>query len=102
RQWIIPDNRLINRPNPELWQSRSDCQMYATAFTEESPINGPALSFTGLIPDLHHYKGSFGGRVFPLWRDQKATDSNFRPKLLPFLSTKYGSTVSPEDLMAYI
>jgi Type ISP C-terminal specificity domain len=24
RQWIIPDNRLINRPNPTLWKVRSD------------------------------------------------------------------------------
>jgi len=67
RQWIIPDSRLINQPNPELWESRSDRQVYLTAFTEESPSSGPALTFTGLIPDLHHYKGSFGGRVFPLW-----------------------------------
>jgi hypothetical protein len=93
---------LINRPNPEIWKSHSDHQVYATAFTEESPTNGPALSFTGLVPDLHHYKGSFGGRVFPVWCNQNATESNFRPKLLPFLSTKYGNTVSPEDLMAYI
>src|SRR5438876_11269125 len=40
RQWIIPDNRLINQPNPELWKSRSEHQVYVTAFTEESPKNG--------------------------------------------------------------
>src|SRR5206468_5000144 len=73
RQWIIPDNRVINRPNPELWASRSDKQVYLTAFVQESPTNGPALTFTGLVPDLHHYKGSFGGRAFPLWRDKQAT-----------------------------
>ncbi len=102
RQWIIPDNRLINRPNPELWRSRSNCQVYMTAFTEESPTNGPAITFTGLIPDLHHYKGSFGGRVFPLWRDQKASSYNLPPRLLPFLAEKYRIEVSAEDFMAYI
>src|ERR1044071_4079757 len=102
RQWIIPDNRLINQPNPELWELRSDQQVYLTAFTEESPTNGPALTFTGLVPDLHHYKGSFGGRVFPLWRDQKATVPNMPPKLLEFLSGKYGTAVGAEDLVAYI
>ena len=102
REWIIPDNRLINRPNPELWRTRSDRQVYLTAFTEESPTNGPALTFTGLIPDLHHYKGSFGGRAFPLWGDTEAKLSNLRPKLLPFLSEKYGQKLVPEDFLAYI
>lgn len=102
RQWITPDNRLINRPNPELWKSRSEQQLYLTAFTEESPTNGPSLTFTGLIPDLHHYKGSFGGRVFPLWRDSDASVSNVRPSLLMFLGKKYGVAVSAEDVVAYI
>jgi hypothetical protein len=31
RQWIIPDKRLINRPNPELWEAHSDQQVYLTA-----------------------------------------------------------------------
>lgn len=102
RQWIIPDNRLINQPNPELWKGWSGDQIYITAFTEESPKNGPALTFTGLIPDLHHYKGSFGGRVFPLWRDQNAKYSNFRPKLLAYLGSKFASAITAGDLMAYI
>lgn len=102
RQWIIPDNRLINQPNRELWELRSDRQIYLTAFAEESPTSGPAVTFTGLVPDLHHYKGSFGGRVFPLWRDQKARVSNFQPKLLTLLSQKYGLQVSTEDLIGYI
>jgi hypothetical protein len=100
RQWIIPDNRLINRPNPDLWKMRSDKQVFLTVFTEESPTSGPALTITGLVPDLHHYKGSFGGRVFPMWRDA-GTIPNIRPKLLKFLATKYASAVSTEDLFAY-
>jgi hypothetical protein len=102
REWIIPDKRLINRPNPELWQSRSDQQIYLTAFTEESPTSGPALTFTGLIPDLHHYKGSFGGRAFPLWSDHNATESNIKTNLLAQLSGRYGYKVDAPDLMAYI
>jgi hypothetical protein len=102
RQWIIPDNRAINRPNPELWRARSDKQICATAFSEESPTSGPALTFTALMPDLHHYKGSFGGRVFPLWRDRAATQPNLPPNLLGFLEKKYKTAVSAEDLMAYI
>jgi Type ISP C-terminal specificity domain len=37
RQWIIPDSRLINQPNPKLWDLRSQRQLYMTAFSEESP-----------------------------------------------------------------
>jgi hypothetical protein len=102
RQWIIPDSRLINQANPTLWASRSEKQVYLTAFSEESPTGGPALTITGLIPDLHHYKGSFGGRVFPLWRDAEATTPNFRSELLSLLSQRYGRTVSAEDLISYI
>jgi len=102
RQWIIPDNRLINQPNPKLWASRSTRQLYATAFTEESPTGGPAITFTGLIPDLHHYKGSFGGRVFPLWRDQSATIPNIPTGLLNFLIRLYGTAVNAEDLICYV
>jgi predicted helicase len=102
RQWIIPDKRLINRPNPALWDCCSDHQIYLTAFREEKPTSGPALTFTELIPDLHHYKGSFGGRVYPLWRDEKAQQPNLPPSLLPLINKKYRARVSAEDLIAYI
>ena len=102
RQWIIPDNRLVNRPNPELWELYSDRQVYLAALSRTSPSSGPALTFTALIPDLDHYKGSFGGRVFPLWRDTGARLANIPPKLLPLLSERLGLAVGPEDLVAYI
>ena len=102
RQWIIPDNRVINQPNPELWAIHSNQQVYLTAFVQESPTAGPALTFTGLIPDLHHYKGSFGGRVFPLWRDRAAGVPNMPPQLLALLGETYGHAVGAEDLLAYL
>lgn len=102
RQWIIPDARVINQPNPELWESRSAKQVYATALARVSPSSGPALTFTGLVPDLDHYKGSFGGRVFPLWRDASATKSNVKPTLLSFLTKRHSLSISSEDLLAYI
>ena len=101
RQWIIPDNRVINRPNPELWALRSEQQIYVTAPSDRSPTNGPSLTFSALVPDLHHYNGR-GGRALPLWRDQNASDPNLPPKLLTFLAHKYGTKVSAEDFIAYI
>jgi hypothetical protein len=101
RQWIIPDARVITQPNAELWQSRSDNQVYMTAPSDRSPSNGPALTFTALIPDLHHYAGR-GGRAFPLWADDLCRSSNIRPNLLITLEKQIGVTVSPEALLSYI
>jgi hypothetical protein len=102
RQWILPDNRLINRGNPRLWQSASDQQVYLTALMAHSPSSGPALTITGLIPDLHHYRGSFGGRVFPLWSDAPAATPNMPATLLTELAVQYGQPVAASDLFAYI
>ncbi len=100
RQWIIPDNRLINQPNPRLWEIYSEDQVYLTALTRTSPSSGPAVTFTALIPDLDHYNGR-GGRAFPLWRDLESGISNISLAFLAFLSEVYQRPVSPEDLMAY-
>lgn len=102
RQWIIPDARLINQPNPNLWETHSERQVYLTVLTRSAPRSGPALTVTGLIPDLDHYKGSFGGRVFPLWSDVKGEIPNLSPGLLDVLSERYGRSVTCEDAMAYI
>lgn len=101
RQWIIPDVRLINRPNPTLWDVRSSRQVFITAPHDRTPTNGPALTVSGLIPDLHHYAGR-GGRAFPLWSDAAATQPNVSSRLIELLSKKFGMPVSAEDLFAYI
>ena len=101
RQWLPPDHRLIHRGRPELWAMYSDRQVHLTALDAASPSNGPAVTLTSLMPDGDHYHGR-GGRVFPLWRDAAATIPNVKPKLLTQLSTLYGVTVPPEDVMAYI
>lgn len=102
RQWIIPDARLLNQPNPNLWRASSNRQVYLTGLLAHSPSSGPALTVAGLIPDLHHYKGSFGGRAFLLWADAAATRSNISPGLLTELSLVLGREVGPEEVMAYI
>jgi predicted helicase len=102
RQWIIPDYRLINQPNPKLWAIHSDSQVYLTSLEAHSPTSGPAISFSAAIPDLHHYKGSFGGRVYPLWADRDATLGNVAASVLALLSTRLDESVSAEDVMAYV
>lgn len=101
RQWIIADARLLNQPNPTLWQSLGQQQVFITAPQDREPTGGPALTCCCLIPDVHHYNGR-GGRAFPLWADAEGSKSNLRPELLGHLSTVYGMPVVAEDLFAYI
>lgn len=102
RQWLIPDKRLINRPNPTLWRIHSENQVYLTALTRHSPSSGPAATATGLLPDLHHYKGSFGGRAYPLWLNAEATEPNVTPGLPALLAARLDHPVTAEDVFAYI
>jgi hypothetical protein len=101
RQWLIPDARLLNQPNPNLWRRHSTAQAYLTAPHDRTPESGPALTVSGLIPDLHHYHGR-GGRVFPLWANAEATQPNVRCALLAELSLLLGRPVDAEDVFAYI
>ena len=98
---VIPDARLINDTRPQLWATFGVRQLALTAPDDLSPTDGPALTATNLIPDLHHYAGR-GGRVFPLWADAAATQPNFAPGLLVLLGETYGSTPAPEDVFAYL
>jgi hypothetical protein len=84
RQWIIPDKRLLNQPNPTLWEGRSDSQVYLTLPTDRSPTGGPSVSFCANVPDLHHYNGK-GGRVIPLWQDTAAETSNVKTAFVQVL-----------------
>lgn len=87
---------------PALWATSSKQQIFITALEAHSPTSGPAISLTALIPDNHHYKGSFAGKAYPLWRDAAATQPNLHPALLAALADIYGHEVTAEDLFAYI
>lgn len=102
RQWIIPDSRVINQPNPSLWESFSKEQLYLTALSRSAPANGPAVTLTSSIPDLDHYKGSFGGRVFALWKDAAATQTNVSDAAIAALTRTYGGAPDPVDVFAYV
>jgi predicted helicase len=102
RQWIIPDSRVIDRHRPDLWSALGKEQVFLTALMVSSPKSGPAVTTTALIPDNDHYKGSFGGSVFPLWRDAAGTISNISPTVLAELAKTYGASVDPVDVFAYV
>lgn len=103
RQLLLGDVRLLDRPRPSLWRSHSGSQVYLTTLLTHPLGAGPAVTASAEVPDLHHFRGSFGGKdVLPLYRDAEAADPNVRPGLLDQLSAEYGVPVTPEALLAYV
>lgn len=102
-QFVIPDDRLMHRPSPPLWQVRGDHQVYAVE-QHAQPLKpgGPALTFSAHLPDMDFFKGSAGGRVLPLYGSADTSRPNVTPGLLEHLSRTLGYAVPPEDLLAYI
>ena len=102
RQWLPADARLLNDPRPNIWKGHSDKQIYLTGLMAHSPTSGPALTVTALIPDLHHYKGSIGGRVFALWKDADSSLANISHTALAALAKAFGTPVDPVDVFSYV
>jgi hypothetical protein len=103
RAWAIADGRVCSRPRPSLWQTRSKRQVYLTSLLTAPLGRGPALVATACVPDLHHFRGSFGGKnVIPLFRDREGREPNLTQGLLKLLEEAYGFPVSPEDFAAYV
>jgi hypothetical protein len=103
RQWILADNRLGDFLRPDLWRSHSERQVYLTSLFSQPLGAGPSLTACGYIPDLDHFRGSYGAKAaIPLFRDGMATEANILPGLLDLLGKAYKRKVTPEDLLAYI
>jgi len=102
RQWLLPDSRLGDFMRPILWHSLSDKQIFMTSLLTGVLGLGPAATVSSNITDLHHFRGSFGGKdAIPLYRDAEATQPNITSGILEILSQSYGGPVTPEDLFAY-
>ena len=103
RQWIIADNRLADRPRPALWAARGARQVFLTTLTSTKLGQGPAVMATPYVPDLHHFRGSYGAKdVMPLHRDPSGEEPNVSDGLLAVLSEQMGGEISAEDLLAYV
>ncbi len=63
---------------------------------------GPAVTAAAFIPDLDHFRGSYGAKAtVPLYRNAEATEANILTDLLKLLNDTYKRKVSPEDFVAY-
>jgi hypothetical protein len=70
RQWALYDTRLGDYLRASLWRTLGDRQIFMTTLITHNLGLGPGATVTACIPDLHHFRGSFGGAdVIPLWRE---------------------------------
>ncbi len=103
RQWCLPDSRLGDFLRPELWATTGDRQVFLTTLTTNPLTHGPALTATALVPDLHHFRGSFGAKdVLPVWRDPAGTTANLSRGLLDAIVSALGQPLTAEEFVAYI
>ena len=99
---MLKDARLGDFVRPTLWHAHGPRQVYLTSLLTGVLGEGPAAIVSAEVPDLHHFRGSFGGKdAVPLWRDRDATEPNVTAGLLDLLTTTYGDAVSADDLFAY-
>jgi len=106
RQWVFRDPRLANLERPALWRALSQSQLFLTTMTNHPLGAGPAVTASAAIPDMHHFRGSFGGKdVIPLWRDESTGEANFAPGLAEAWAVAQGRSpceVSPAVMGAYV
>jgi hypothetical protein len=102
RQWVLPDARLGDFMRPNLWRIAGPRQVFLTSMLTNVLGAGPAAVATRHVPDLDHFRGSFGARgVIPLWLDASATRPNVSVVWLACLCEQYGLRITAEQLFAY-
>lgn len=103
RQMIIVDGRLMSRSRPDLWRVQSENQVYLSTLLNHPLGSGPALTCCSAIPDLHHFRGSFGAKeVIPLYKDADGDNANILTGLLEHMGRQYKREVKPADFLSYV
>jgi hypothetical protein len=103
RQWVIADSRIADYPRPPLFSLRGKQHLFLTTLTSTKLGAGPAVIATPYVPDLDHFRGSYGAKnVMPLYRDPKSNEPNITAGLLDTLSAALGATIEPAHLLAYV
>ena len=103
RHYAFVDNRLGDFLRPSLIESLGEHNIFLSSFITGVLGKGPAIGVCAALPDLHIFRGSFGGKgIVPLYRDQDGKQPNIANGLLNTLSSAYGDNVSAENLAAYV
>lgn len=104
RQHVLHDLRLMALERPSLWNSMSNRQIFLVSTLTKSVSQGQATTVSAYVPDLHMFRGSFGGKdIIPIWRDSACREPNMTTGLAGLLSDRIGvNEVGVEDLAAYV
>jgi hypothetical protein len=104
RQWILADSRLGDFLRPDLWRAHGSRQLYLTTLLNHPLGQGPAVTACALMPDLHHFRGSFGAKeAVPLYRTAESAEANITPGLLEIIGKTFKRrSPPPEDFLAYV
>ena len=100
RQWLFLDNRLGDYLRPDLWRAYSEQQVYLTSLFSQPLGIGPAVTVAAQIPDLDHFRGSYGAKAtIPLYRDAAGKFPNILPGLLDLLRAQMADLFEEYDLL---
>ena len=103
RQYALIDNRFCDRPRKPLVLATGQQNLFLSSLNSEPLGAGAAIGVSADIPDLHIFRGSFGGKdIMPLYRDSEGHEPNVTVGLLDALGAEYDRTTTPEDLAAYV
>ncbi|KLR59932.1 N-6 DNA Methylase [Actinobacteria bacterium IMCC26207] len=107
RQWAFDDPRMAKTESPSLWAAMPPSQVFLVSKPTHPLGGGPAATVTTAVPDLHYFRGSFGGKdIIPLYRDAAGTP-NVDPATLEAIGAVHTASdpsamaSSPEDLFSY-
>lgn len=99
--WLYDEYAFVDRPRPQLhalWFPGQ--QALVTLPKGHGP--GPAAVLHTDLPDLHSFRGSYGGHVFPFWRDPDRTAPNLAPGTLAALGELYDTEVTVDDVFGHV
>nr|WP_051722374.1 type ISP restriction/modification enzyme [Streptomyces albus] len=118
RQWLIPDQRLLDAARPELWRVADEHQLFVVepGAAPRSPASaraggpgGPGgadvpeeepLVFSALLPEGRSPAGR-PGRIRPLFRRPGGREPNLAPGLTELLTERLGVPVDAVDVLAW-
>ena len=100
RQFIIADSRLLSQPSPTLWLGRIKNQVFSYELHSEFPRSGPATVYSSLIPDVHFFRGSGGGRALPKYHPNG--ELNIAPGLHRAIQSAIDISIEESEIFDYV